>query len=179
MRPVVLPNSVQNAFAGASLADQVTLAMFSFRKWRRSDLFLDEFSPILFGMKTINVLSQLNFVYRAKVKAVCNATDEFDGISVMSIDSSFNIQIEAVNCTNDEFAKRFFVLYGEGHLEGDGWLVLYVKSVDIGVGDEIKIPSDVAFNAMVERMVLQAEEELEQRYIDAIENINNELEGSD
>ncbi|CAE6901919.1 hypothetical protein ACOMICROBIO_FLGHMIGD_01510 [Vibrio sp. B1FLJ16] len=129
-------------------------------------------------MKTINVLSQLNFVYRAKVKAVCNATDEFDGISVMSIDSAFNIQIEATNCTNDEFAKRFFVVHGEGHMEGDGWLVLYVKSVDLSIGDEIEIPSDVAFDAMIESMVQEAEEELEQLYIDAIENINNELEAS-
>ncbi|CAE6903862.1 hypothetical protein [Vibrio sp. B1FLJ16] len=129
-------------------------------------------------MKTTNVLSQLNFVYRAKVKAVCNATDEFEGISVMSIDSAFNIQIEATNCTNDEFAKRFFVVHGEGHMEGDGWLVLYVKSVDLSIGDEIEIPSDVAFDAMIESMVQEAEEELEQLYIDAIENINNELEAS-
>ncbi|MCA0937194.1 hypothetical protein LCL85_16760 [Vibrio alginolyticus] len=129
-------------------------------------------------MKTTNVLSQLNFVYRAKVKAVCNATDEFDGISVMSIDSAFNIQIEATNCTNDEFAKRFFVVHGEGHMEGDGWLVLYFESVDLSIGDEIEIPSDVAFDAMIESMVQEAEEELEQLYIDAIENINNELEAS-
>ncbi|MEX3073287.1 hypothetical protein AB3Y13_16140 [Vibrio alginolyticus] len=129
-------------------------------------------------MKTTNVLSQLNFVYRAKVKAVCNATDEFEGISVMSIDSAFNIQIEATNCTNDEFAKRFFVVHGEGHMEGDGWLVLYVKSVDLSIGDEIEIPSDVVFDAMIESMVQEAEEELEQLYIDAIENINNELEAS-
>ncbi len=72
-------------------------------------------------MKTTTPLSQLNFVYRAKIKAVCNATDEHDGISVMSIDSSFNIQIKAINCTNDEFAKRFFVVHGKGHIEGDGW----------------------------------------------------------
>lgn len=129
-------------------------------------------------MKPTNVLSQLNFVYRAKVKAVCNATDEFDGISVMSIDSAFNIQIEATNCTNDEFAKRFFVVHGEGHMEGDGWLVLYFESVDLSIGDEIEIPSDVAFDAMIESMVQEAEEELEQLYIDAIENINNELEAS-
>ncbi len=129
-------------------------------------------------MKTTNVLSQLNFVYRAKVKAVCNATDEFDGISVMSIDSAFNIQIEATNCTNDEFAKRFFVVHGEGHMEGDGWLVLYFESVDLSIGDEIEIPSDMVFDAMIESMVQEAEEELEQLYIDAIENINNELEAS-
>lgn len=105
-------------------------------------------------------------------------TDEFDGISVMSIDSAFNIQIEATNCTNDEFAKRFFVVHGEGHMEGDGWLVLYFESVDLSIGDEIEIPSDVAFDAMIESMVQEAEEELEQLYIDAIENINNELEAS-
>ena len=61
------------------------------------------------------LLSTRTFVYRAKVKAVCDASDESDGMSTMSIDSSFNIQIEAINCTNDEFAKRFFVVHGEGH----------------------------------------------------------------
>lgn len=142
-------------------------------------MLLDKFSPIICGMNKTNVISQLNFVYRAKVKAVCNATDEFDGISVMSIDSSFNVQIEATNCTTAEFAKRFFVVHGEGHTEGDGWLVLYVKSVDLSIGDEIEIPSDVAFDAMIESMVQEAEEELEQLYIEAIENINNELETPD
>ncbi len=132
------------------------------------------FLPMLFGMKTTSALSQLNFVYRAKVKAICNATEEFDGMSVMSIDSSFNIQIEATNCTNDEFAKRFFIVHGEGHLEGDGWLVLYVKSVELDIGDEIEIPSDVAFNTMLDNLVQEAEVALEQLYIDAIENIENE-----
>ncbi len=122
-------------------------------------------------MKTTSELSQLNFVYRAKVKSVCNATDEHEGISVMSIDSSFNVQIEATNCTSHEFAKRFFIVHGEGHLEGDGWLVLYVKSIDLNIGEEIEIPSDVAFDAMLENMVQEAEEVLEQLYFDAIKNI--------
>ncbi len=142
-------------------------------------------SSILSEMKTKTktLLSQLKFVYRAKVKAVCNASDEFDGMSKMSIDSSFNIQIEGSNCTNDEFAKRFFVVHGEGHLEGDGWLVLYVDSIEVNVGEEIEIPSDVAFDAMVERMVREAEEVLEQLYENALENIEkapdqNPTEGS-
>ncbi|MEI8598037.1 hypothetical protein P4S64_12135 [Vibrio sp. M60_M31a] len=122
-------------------------------------------------MKTNTLLSQLKFVYRAKVKAICNASDKFDGISTMSIDSSYNIQIEGTNCTNDEFAKRFFVVNGEGHMEGDGWLVLYVDSIEVRVGEEIEIPSDVAFDAMVERMVQEAEEVLEQLYKNALENI--------
>ncbi|MCF7482842.1 hypothetical protein L3V31_14090 [Vibrio sp. J1-1] len=104
-------------------------------------------------------------------------------MSKMSIDSSFNIQIEGSNCTNDEFAKRFFVVHGEGHLEGDGWLVLYVDSIEVNVGEEIEIPSDVAFDAMVERMVREAEEVLEQLYENALENIEkapdeNPTEGS-
>lgn len=128
-------------------------------------------SPILSEMKTNTLLSQLKFVYRAKVKAVCNAAEECDGLSTMSIDSSFNIQIEGTNCTNDEFAKRFFVVNGEGHLEGDGWLVLYVDSIEVSVGEELEIPSDVAFDAMIERMVREAEEVLEQLYENALENI--------
>lgn len=131
---------------------------------------------MLFGMKATRPLSQLNFVYRATVKAICNASDEFDGISPMSIDSSFNIQIEAANCTNDEFAKRFFVVYGEGHLEGDGWLVLYVNSLEVCEGDEIQIPSDVAFDALIENMVQEAEHALEKLYSDAIDNLDNVMD---
>ncbi|MDV6250983.1 hypothetical protein [Vibrio sp. EA2] len=138
---------------------------------QRSDLSPRKISPILMGMKTKTLLSQLNFVYRAKVKAVCNASDEFDGMSKMSIDSSFNIQIEGSNCTNDEFAKRFFVVHGEGHLEGDGWLVLYVNSLEVSEGEEIEIPSDVAFDAMIENRVQEAEAYLEQLYVSAMENI--------
>ncbi|WP_417877495.1 hypothetical protein [Vibrio sp.] len=89
----------------------------------------------------------------------------------MSIDSSFNIQIEGTNCTNDEFAKRFFVVNGEGHMEGDGWLVLYVDSIEVSVGEEIAIPSDVAFNAMIENRVQEAEEVLERLYENAMEKI--------
>ncbi len=132
------------------------------------------FSPIICVMKTTTTTSRLNFVYRAKVKAVCNATEEHDGISVMSIDSSFNIQIEAINCTNGEFAKRFFVVHGDGHIEGDGWLVLYVKTIELDAGDEIEIPSDVAFDALLENLVQEAEEVLKQLYSDAIESIENE-----
>lgn len=150
---------------------------------KRSDLSPRKISPILSEMKTNTLLSQLKFVYRAKVKAICNASDKFDGISTMSIDSSYNIQIEGTNCTNDEFAKRFFVVNGEGHMEGDGWLVLYVDSIEVRVGEEIEIPSDVAFDAMVERMVQEAEEVLEQLYKNALENIEktadeNKTEGS-
>nr|WP_321280800.1 hypothetical protein [uncultured Vibrio sp.] len=122
-------------------------------------------------MKTNTLLSQLKFVYRAKVKAICNASEESDGLSTMSIDSSFNIQIEGTNCTNDEFAKRFFVVNGEGHMEGDGWLVLYVDSIEVSVGEEIAIPSDVAFNAMIENRVQEAEEVLERLYENAMEKI--------
>ncbi|WP_264901442.1 hypothetical protein [Vibrio sp. STUT-A11] len=122
-------------------------------------------------MKTNTLLSQLKFVYRAKVKAICNASEECDGLSTMSIDSSFNIQIEGTNCTNDEFAKRFFVVNGEGHMEGDGWLVLYVDSIEVSVGEEIAIPSDVAFNAMIENRVQEAEEVLERLYENAMEKI--------
>ncbi|BDR13539.1 hypothetical protein VspSTUT11_15150 [Vibrio sp. STUT-A11] len=128
-------------------------------------------SPILSEMKTNTLLSQLKFVYRAKVKAICNASEECDGLSTMSIDSSFNIQIEGTNCTNDEFAKRFFVVNGEGHMEGDGWLVLYVDSIEVSVGEEIAIPSDVAFNAMIENRVQEAEEVLERLYENAMEKI--------
>ncbi|WP_438879598.1 hypothetical protein, partial [Bacillus cereus group sp. Bce015] len=85
-------------------------------------------------------------------------------MSTMSIDSSFNIQIEAINCTNDEFAKRFFVVHGEGHLEGDEWLVLYVNSLEVDVGDDLEIPSDVAFDAMIENMINEAEQSLEKLY---------------
>ena len=128
-------------------------------------------SPILSEMKTNTLLSQLKFVYRAKVKAICNASEESDGLSTMSIDSSFNIQIEGTNCTNDEFAKRFFVVNGEGHMEGDGWLVLYVDSIEVSVGEEIAIPSDVAFNAMIENRVQEAEEVLHRLYENALEKI--------
>ena len=128
-------------------------------------------SPILSEMKTNTLLSQLKFVYRAKVKAICNASEESDGLSTMSIDSSFNIQIEGTNCTNDEFAKRFFVVNGEGHMEGDGWLVLYVDSIEVSVGEEIAIPSDVAFNAMIENRVQEAEEVLQRLYENALEKI--------
>ncbi|ELA6779405.1 hypothetical protein RB979_001628 [Vibrio alginolyticus] len=117
------------------------------------------------------LLSTRNFVYRARVKAVCDASDESDGMSTMSIDSSFNLQIEAINCTNAEFAKRFFVIHGEGHLEGDEWLVLYVNSLDVKAGDNIEIRSDVAFNAMIENMISEAERSLEKVYLDAIRNL--------
>nr|WP_319537030.1 hypothetical protein [uncultured Vibrio sp.] len=90
----------------------------------------------------------------------------------MSIDSSFNIQIEGSNCTNDEFAKRFFVVHGEGHLEGDGWLVLYANSLEVSVGEEIEIPSDVAFNAMIDSMIREAEEVLDQLCDNALKNID-------
>jgi hypothetical protein len=51
------------------------------------------------------------------------------------------------------------------------------------VGEEIEIPSDVAFDAMIERMVQEAEEVLEQLYKNALENIEktadeNKTEGS-
>lgn len=122
-------------------------------------------------MNNTMLLSTRNFVYRARVKAVCDASDESDGMSTMSIDSSFNLQIEAINCTNDEFAKRFFAIYGEGHLEGDEWLVLYVNSLDVKAGDNIEIRSDVAFNAMIENMISEAERSLEKVYLDAIRNL--------
>ncbi|WP_423839561.1 hypothetical protein ONE56_07090 [Vibrio mytili] len=92
-------------------------------------------------------------------------------MSTMSIDSSFNIQIEGINCTNDEFAKRFFVVHGEGHLEGDDWLVIYDNSLEVSVGDEIAIPSDVAFDAMIEKMVNEAEMSLERIYRKALADI--------
>lgn len=122
-------------------------------------------------MNNTMLLSTRNFVYRARVKAVCDASDESDGISTMSIDSSFNLQIETINCTNAEFAKRFFAIHGEGHLEGDEWLVLYVNSLDIKAGDNIEIRSDVAFNAMIENMISEAERSLEKVYLDAIRNL--------
>lgn len=93
----------------------------------------------------------------------------------MHIDSSFDIQIEGDNCTNAEFAKRFFAVHGEGHLESDGWLVLYSKSLEVCAGDKLEIPSDVAFNAIIDNMVKEAEEVLEQLYADAIENIEKEF----
>ncbi len=149
------------------------LILFPFQiKIKRSDLSGGKLSSILMEMKNKTLLSQLNFVYRAKVKAVCNASDEYDGISTMSIDSSFNIQIEGSNCTNDEFAKRFFVVHGEGHLEGDGWLVLYANSLEVSVGEEIEIPSDVAFNAMIDSMIREAEEVLDQLCDNALKNID-------
>lgn len=122
-------------------------------------------------MNNTMLLSTRNFVYRARVKAVCDASDESDGMSTMSIDSSFNLQIEAINCTNAEFAKRFFSIHGEGHLEGDEWLVLYVNSLDVKAGDNIEIRSDVAFNAMIENMISEAERSLEKVYLDAIRNL--------
>ncbi|WP_248487588.1 hypothetical protein [Vibrio alginolyticus] len=122
-------------------------------------------------MNNTMLLSTRNFVYRARVKAVCDASDESDGMSTMSIDSSFNIQIEAINCTNYEFAKRFFAIHGEGHLEGDEWLVLYVNSLDVKAGNNIEIRSDVAFNAMIENMISEAERSLEKVYLDAIRNL--------
>lgn len=122
-------------------------------------------------MNNTMLLSTRTFVYRAKVKAVCDASDESDGMSTMSIDSSFNLQIEAINCTNAEFAKRFFAIHGEGHLEGDEWLVLYVNSLEVDVGDDLEIPSDVAFDAMIENMINEAEQSLEKVYLDAIRNL--------
>ncbi|HHF2975411.1 TPA: hypothetical protein ACPJ0Q_000973 [Vibrio diabolicus] len=122
-------------------------------------------------MNNTMLLSTRTFVYRAKVKAVCDASDESDGMSTMSIDSSFNIQIEAINCTNDEFAKRFFVVHGEGYLEGDEWLVLYVNSLEVDVGDDLEIPSDVAFDAMIENMINEAEQSLEKLYHEALHNL--------
>ncbi|HHF0536977.1 hypothetical protein R7R52_08210 [Vibrio sp. 665] len=122
-------------------------------------------------MNNTMLLSTRNFVYRARVKAVCDASDESDGMSTMSIDSSFHLQIEAINCTNAEFAKRFFAIHGEGHLEGDEWLVLYVNSLDVKAGDNIEIRSDVAFNAMIENMISEAERSLEKVYLDAIRNL--------
>ena len=122
-------------------------------------------------MNNTMLLSTRNFVYRARVKAVGDASDESDGISTMSIDSSFNLQIEAINGTNAEFAKRFFAIHGEGHLEGDEWLVLYVNSLDVKAGDNIEIRSDAAFNAMIENMISEAERSLEKVYLDAIRNL--------
>lgn len=130
---------------------------------------------MLFGMRKTIRLSQLNFVYRAKVKAVCEPFEECGGQRSMHIDSSFDIQIEGDNCTNAEFAKRFFAVHGEGHLESDGWLVLYSKSLEVCAGDKLEIPSDVAFNAIIDNMVKEAEEVLEQLYADAIENIEKEF----
>ncbi len=138
---------------------------------------------MLLGMKTTTPTTHLNFVYRAKVKAVCEPFDECNGMRSMHIDSSFDIQIEGDNCTPAEFAKRFFAIHGEGHLEKDGWLVLYSKSLDVSVGDNIEIQSDVAFNAMINNMVQEAEEVLEQLYLEALENLeiearNNEIKNS-
>ncbi len=50
--------------------------------------------------------------------------------------------------------------------------MLYVKSVELDVGEEIMIPSDVAFDALIENMVQEADEELEQLYLDAIETMS-------
>ncbi|PFG56087.1 hypothetical protein ATG66_2412 [Vibrio sp. ES.051] len=123
-------------------------------------------------MNTTTLLSTLNFVYRAKVKAVCDASDGVNSVSHMSIDSSYNIQIEAMNCTNEEFAKRFFLIHGEGHLEGDGWLVLYGNSLKVEVGNDIEIPSDLAFNAMIEKLVSEGNQALEKLYLDGLHRLD-------
>ncbi len=104
----------------------------------------------------------MTFVYQAKVLSVVNESEDYDGITNLQQESTFDIEIEALNCTNDEFAKHFFNVHGIGHLENGHTLVLYFNILDVAPTDTLSIPSDLSFNAMIEKRISEAKESLNQ-----------------
>ncbi|MCG9576069.1 hypothetical protein L1D14_07430 [Vibrio tubiashii] len=102
------------------------------------------------------------YAYRAKVLEVNDESANYDGVTHTIVDAPLEIQIETINCTSKEFARRFFAVYGHGELRGDDVLLLYFDSCPVDVGEELVIDSGVAFNAILENMIDDARVELDQ-----------------
>lgn len=104
------------------------------------------------------------FIYRAIVLDVHDEAAQCDGVFYTVVDSSFDITIQALNCSNEEFAKHFINVYGEGdgQLDDDSIIAMYFNSFDCEIGDEITVTSDDSFNSMLNKRIRDANETLDQ-----------------
>lgn len=104
------------------------------------------------------------FIYRAIVLDVHDEAAQCDGVFYTVVDSSFDITIQALNCTNEEFANHFINVYGggDGQLDDDSIMVMYFNSFDCEIGDEITVSSDDSFNSMLSKRIRDANETLDQ-----------------
>lgn len=103
------------------------------------------------------------YQYIAKVLSVYCESDDCDGVSNTTVLATFDIQIEAQNCSNDEFAKHFFNVFGQGQLNRNDTLSMLFARPDVKAGDVISISSADSFNAMLDREISFADAVLEQR----------------
>lgn len=105
------------------------------------------------------------FIYRAKVLDVNDEAAKCDGVFYTVVDSSFDITIQATNCTNEEFAKHFINVHGHGrgHLQDGSVMVIYFNTYNCEVGDELAVNSDDSFNAMLDLRIEDADSSLDQK----------------
>lgn len=102
------------------------------------------------------------YEYQARVMSVHCESDDCDGVTNTTVDATFNVKIVAINCSNEEFAKHFFNVFGIGQLEQPDTLALYFDRPDVEPNEIIKISGDRSFLDMLDRKIQDANRELEQ-----------------
>lgn len=105
---------------------------------------------------------QITYKYQARVISVHCESDDCDGVTNTTVDATFDVKIEALNCSNEEFAKHFFNVFGIGQLEQFNTLALYFDRVDVKPNEIITISSSTSFQAMLDRRIQDANQELNQ-----------------
>lgn len=100
--------------------------------------------------------------YQARILSVHCESDDCDGVTNTTVEATFDVKIDAINCTNEEFSRHFFNVFGIGQLEHSNTLCLFFDRPNLKPDEIVTISGFTSFHAMLDREIDEASQSIDQ-----------------